>query len=81
MLQDFCSFYGKFMGFLVSVKIPYISHEMEKILWHSKFPYFCSNLVKLDELEKIYNDSVETFQGYVLEFAWIVQVDLNKLII
>ena len=32
----------------------------------SGFPYFCSNLVKLDELDKlgkIYSDSVETLYG------------------
>ena len=28
----------------------------------SGFPYFCSNLVRLDELGKVYNDSVETLQ-------------------
>ena len=43
-----------------------------------KFPYFCSNLVKLDELGKIYNDNIESLQGYFLEFAWILQVDLTK---
>ena len=30
-------------------------------------PYFCSNLVKLDELGKICNDSVETLLGYFWE--------------
>ena len=37
-----------------------------------------SNIVKLDELGKIINDSVETLQGYFWEFSSIVQVDLNK---
>ena len=31
--------------------------------------FFCSNLVKLDELRKIYNDNVENLQGYFREFS------------
>ena len=35
--------------------------------YHWEFPYFCLNLIKLDELGKIYNDSVETSQVYFWE--------------
>ena len=45
------------------------------------FPNFRLNLVELDELGKIYNNSFNTLQGYFWEFSWLVQVDLNKLII
>ena len=38
-------------------------YDVLLVVRHSRFPYFCSNLVKLDELdklEKIHSDSVET---------------------
>ena len=38
----------------------------QAVLLQQGFPYFCSNLVKIDEFEKlgkIYNDNVETLRG------------------
>ena len=48
--------------FVIETSLRYHSTQDYK---HSQsgFPYFCSNLVKLDELRNIYNDSVGTLQG------------------
>ena len=57
------------------MKLDFTVYIFGTVIWcrgikgHSGFPYFGSNLVKLDELGKIYNDSVNTLQGYFGEFS------------
>ena len=41
----------------------YVQIHLVYLLNQSEFPYFCSTLVKLVELGKIYNGSVETLKG------------------
>ena len=46
------------------------------MLCYLGFSYFCLNLVKLDELEKLHNSSVETLQGQ----SWELQNSISVLI-